>query len=163
MLSSDDYCCRPSNNSKWYLCWTDNAVDRLGLQPLLYACSVIGCEIGNITILFEVNILVKKESLRLVDHPFTPFTNSGVCQVVIGKFPLILYMIIHDYKCVWLFSARILITLINYKTKIGNDPKFSNRHAWANSADPDQTAPQGLHCLPFRLHRLDSLLYGRAT
>ena len=22
---------------------------------------------------------------------------------------------------------------------------------------------QGLHCLPFRLHRLDSLLYGRAT
>ena len=38
----------------------------------------------------------------------------------------------------------------------------------ANSADPDQTAPQeqsdqGLHCLPFRLHRLDSLLYGRAT
>ena len=58
-----------------------------------------------------------------------------------------------------------------------NDPKFSDRYAWANSADPDQTAPrgansadpdqtapdQGLHCLPFRLHRLDSLLYGRAT
>ena len=35
-----------------------------------------------------------------------------------------------------------------------NDPKFSNnRYAWANSADPDQTAPdQGLPCLPFRLH-----------
>ena len=49
-----------------------------------------------------------------------------------------------------------------------NDPKFSDRYAWANSADPDETAPleqsdQGLHCLPFRLHRLDSLLYGRAT
>ena len=28
----------------------------------------------------------------------------------------------------------------------GNDPKFSDRYAWANSADPDQTAPdQGLH------------------
>ena len=38
-----------------------------------------------------------------------------------------------------------------------NDPKFSDRYAWANSADPDQTAQsdQGLHCLPFRLHRLD--------
>ena len=41
-----------------------------------------------------------------------------------------------------------------------NDPKFSDRYALANSADPDQTAPQeqsdqGLHCLPFRLHRLD--------
>ena len=47
-----------------------------------------------------------------------------------------------------------------------NDPKFSDRYAWANSADPDQTAPrsdQGLHCLPFRLHRLDSLHCSRAT
>ena len=44
-----------------------------------------------------------------------------------------------------------------------NDPKFSDRYAWANSADQDQTTPQGLHCLPFRLHLLDSLLYGRAT
>ena len=45
-------------------------------------------------------------------------------------------------------------------------PKFSDRYAWANSADPDQTeeqSDQGLHCLSFRLHRLDSLLYGRAT
>ena len=24
-----------------------------------------------------------------------------------------------------------------------NDPKFSDRFAWANSADPDQTAPRG--------------------
>ena len=44
-----------------------------------------------------------------------------------------------------------------------NDPKFSDRYASANIANPDQTAPQGLHCLPFRLHHLDSLLYGRAT
>ena len=49
-----------------------------------------------------------------------------------------------------------------------NDPKFSDRYAWANIADQGQTASreqsdQGLHCLPFRMHRLDSLLYGRAT
>ena len=45
-----------------------------------------------------------------------------------------------------------------------NDPKFLDRYGWANSADPDQTAPdQGLHCLPFRLHGLDSVLCGRAT
>ena len=24
-----------------------------------------------------------------------------------------------------------------------NDPKFSDRYAWANSTDPDQTAPRG--------------------
>ena len=51
-------------------------------------------------------------------------------------------------------------TCCNY----GIDPKFSDRYAWANIADPDQTT-QGLHwhCLSFRLNCLDSLLYGRAT
>ena len=49
-----------------------------------------------------------------------------------------------------------------------NDPKFSVRYAWANSADQirlllEKLSDQGLHCLPFRLHHLDSLLYGRAT
>ena len=24
-----------------------------------------------------------------------------------------------------------------------NDPKFSDRYAWANSTDPDRTAPRG--------------------
>ena len=27
----------------------------------------------------------------------------------------------------------------------------------------EEQSDQGLHCLPFRLHRLDLLLYGRAT
>ena len=27
----------------------------------------------------------------------------------------------------------------------------------------EEQSDQGLHCFPFRLHRLDSLLYGRAT
>ena len=27
----------------------------------------------------------------------------------------------------------------------------------------EEQSDQGLHCLPFRLHSLDSLLYGRAT
>ena len=43
-----------------------------------------------------------------------------------------------------------------------NDPKFSDRQVWANSADPDQTAQeqsdQGLHCLQFPLHLLDAFL-----
>ena len=45
-----------------------------------------------------------------------------------------------------------------------NDPKFSDRQVWANTLDPDQTAPdQGLHCLPFGLHRLDSLFCCKAA
>ena len=43
--------------------------------------------------------------------------------------------------------------ILNY----GNVPKFSDRHVWANSADPEQT-DQGLHCLQFPLHLLDALL-----
>ena len=34
--------------------------------------------------------------------------------------------------------------------------RFLDKYAWGNSAAQDQTAS-------FRLHRLDSLLYGRAT
>ena len=44
-----------------------------------------------------------------------------------------------------------------------NDPKFSDRQVLANSADPDQTADQGLHCLLFHLHLLDTFLCGKAT
>ena len=50
-----------------------------------------------------------------------------------------------------------------------NFPKFSNTQVWANSVDPDQTAPrgaeqsdQGLHCLQFPLQLLDALLYRKA-
>ena len=35
-----------------------------------------------------------------------------------------------------LFSPCLII---DYR----NDPKFSDRQFWANSADPDQTAPRG--------------------
>ena len=43
-----------------------------------------------------------------------------------------------------------------------NDPKFSDWKAWANRADPDQTAPRRA-ILSFSLHLLDSLLYGTVT
>ena len=33
--------------------------------------------------------------------------------------------------------------LIMHENLYRNDPKFSDRQAWANSADPDQTAPRG--------------------
>ena len=46
-----------------------------------------------------------------------------------------------------------------------NDPKFSDRQIWANSVDPDQTAPdQDLHCLPaivsgVRIFRIFTLIH----
>ena len=56
-----------------------------------------------------------------------------------------------------------------YSVHYCNDPKFSDSYAWANSVQTqirlllEEQSDQGLHCLPFRLHRLNSLLYGRAT
>ena len=51
-----------------------------------------------------------------------------------------------------------------------NGPTFSDRYTWANSVDPDQTAPlllleesdQDLHCLPFCLHHFGLITIGRA-
>ena len=34
---------------------------------------------------------------------------------------------------------------------------------WCGAGQDGEQSDQGLHCLPFCLHRLDSLLYGRAT
>ena len=40
---------------------------------------------------------------------------------------------------------------------------LSFRIVWANSGDPDQTADQRLDGLPFSLHLLNALLYGKAA
>ena len=47
-------------------------------------------------------------------------------------------------------TAMLIFTVISQKNPNPfydipgvNDPKFSDRYAWANSADPDQTAPRG--------------------
>ena len=39
-----------------------------------------------------------------------------------------------------------------------NVPKCSDRQVWANSADLEEQSNQGLHCLQFPLHPLDSLV-----
>ena len=58
------------------------------------------------------------------------------------------------YQITKLFSLLLFVYCI--------DHKFSDRYVWANSADPDQNAPemqsdQGLHCLKFHLHLFKGL------
>ena len=36
-----------------------------------------------------------------------------------------------------------MMRLYSYSILYGKDPKFSDRQVWANSVDPDQTAPRG--------------------
>ena len=37
----------------------------------------------------------------------------------------------------------LYVNPVLWRMRYHNDPKFSDRYAWANSADPDQTAPRG--------------------
>ena len=56
------------------------------------------------------------------------------------------------FQAVWFVSFG--------KETYRNDPKIFDQQVWANTVDPDQTAPdQGLHCLPFCLHLSDISLY----
>ena len=48
--------------------------------------------------------------------------------------------------------SKVTVMILSFQTFV-----------WANSADPYQTAPQGLHCLQFHLHLSDALFYGKAT
>ena len=44
-----------------------------------------------------------------------------------------------------------------------NDPKCSDRQVWANSADPDQTAPLGAVWSASTLFAIPSASFGRIT
>ena len=44
-----------------------------------------------------------------------------------------------------------------------NDPKFSDRQAWANSVDPDQTAPRGAVGSGSTLFAIPSAWFGPIT
>ena len=58
-----------------------------------------------------------------------------------------------------LWNLTVLIFHDNYR----NDPKFSDRYAWANSADPDQTAPRGVVWSGSTLFAILSALFGLIT
>ena len=52
------------------------------------------------------------------------------------------YLYISNTLLLVLFKSGVKDVLFVFFT-YRNDPKFSDRHVKANSADPDQTAPQG--------------------
>ena len=64
----------------------------------------------------------------------------------------------HRIGKIWTGKRNVILVWWSYR----NDPKFSDRSAWTNSADPSD---QSLHCLQFCLHLLDekdALHYGKA-
>ena len=63
------------------------------------------------------------------------FYKGASCFTLKMEFPLQLFTFIH---------IRWLTLEANCCLYYRNDPKFSDRYAWANSADPDQTAPRGV-------------------
>ena len=60
-------------------------------------------------------------------------------------------------KCT-IFFGLITVMILSFRTDMpGQTVQTQIRLILEEQSD------QGLHCLPFRLHRLDSLFYGRAT
>ena len=64
-------------------------------------------------------------------------------------------------------SERITISTGSWcssrNSKYRNDPKFSDRYAWANSVDPDQTAPRGGVWSGSTLFAIPSASFGTIT
>ena len=60
------------------------------------------------------------------------------------------------------FYFEVLLLNTRY-CKYRNDPKFSDRYAWANSADPDQTAPRGAVGSGSTLFAIPSASFGLIT
>ena len=52
---------------------------------------------------------------------------------------------------------------VTFSLTCRNDPKFSDIYAWANSADPDQTAPRGAVWSGSSLFAIPSASFGFIT
>ena len=61
------------------------------------------------------------------------------------------------YAVIFTLATNLFWT--NYR----NDPKFSDRYSWANSVDPDQTAPRGAVWSGSTLFAIPSVLFGLIT
>ena len=70
-----------------------------------------------------------------------------------------------DLSLCWAHTHFVGFVMLWLNFFYHNDLKFSDSQVWANSIDPDLEKQSGhsLLGLPFRLHLLDSLHYGKAT
>ena len=100
---------------------------------LLFVLAVL-CGWSSVSTLSNDAIHVQGE-LSTINCSWTARTNQPVFRTC--KYPFSLQ--VDSWKEGKLLSKKNWDTL-NYR----NDPKFSDREAWANSADPDQTAPSSL-------------------
>ena len=171
---------------------------------------------ASITLVREFSIYSKEPCSSIIVYPmWFPYLVCNTSVIIIKQ--QMEQNVVHETLK---YPLRILNMTWIQKVFYRNDPKFSDRQAWANSVAPDQSSllrvctvchsicifwtqllymveprclnfsvmiltfrtdrpgqtvqtqirlllqeqsDQGLHCLPFYLHRLDSLLHGRAT
>ena len=57
------------------------------------------------------------------------------------------------------------VLAMGYRKLCHNGPRFSDRQDWADTAKQcrQEQSDLGLHCLPFRLNLLNTLLFGKTT
>ena len=69
---------------------------------------------------------------------------------------------VHVHQYMWKIQGLHLQCLLNIHV-YRNDPKFSDIYAWANSADPDQTAHRGAVWSGSTLFAIPSAFFGSIT
>ena len=68
-----------------------------------------------------------------------------------------------DYRMTFGVVISITVCSIHWNVTYRNFPKFSDRQVWANSADPDQTAPREAVWSGSTLFAIPSASFGRIT
>ena len=85
--------------------------------------------------MFSLAICEKRNTCTwALSHFQKKFAIIWHCAVATVK----VFMVVYHWN-VWRWKVRHY--KMSYSDIYSNDPKFSDRYAWANSADPDQTSP----------------------
>ena len=92
-------------------------------------------------------------------HDIFPFVTYCFIQLIFGDEGYDTSTFVAYKNSVSLGMGLIVHVLKWYR----NDPKFSDRYAWANSADPDQTAPRGAVWSGSTLFAIPSASFGLIT
>ena len=127
----------------------------------------VGFVMQRLTYLFLHDIITCSiNCLMFVTGEYTaPAGGKILIQEVDGKlWPVFFFFFCIPYHIIGTFSGNFTTAGRIYVThSYRNEPKFSDGYAWANSADPDQTAPRGAVWSGSTLFAIPSASFGLIT
>ena len=130
----------------------------IGKQP------VFSCKLGKIkslhpnVVVYQRLYLSKRVDKMVFDQMSWKCCRRSFLSTVASDVAQFLDQLAAILRSTSYFNKRSTVMILSFRTDMhGQTVQTQIRQLLEEQSD------QGLHCLPFRLHRLDSLLYGRAT